>query len=145
MKLQGDLAREILALSNTMIKNRNKHLEGLNLTAAQADSMQYFLTHSQATIKDLKEHLDITHQTAQGIVSRLAEKGLISIQRSLSDKRCQSIFVTQAGYALGERIAANRNRTGQLLLSGMTEAEAEQFYRLVHTAYENIKDDGEGT
>ena len=142
MELQENLAQLILALSNTTIKNRNRHLEALNLTAAQADSMNFFLTHPQSTIKDLKEHLDITHQTAQGIVTRLCEKGLISMQRSPSDKRCRTILVTESGYAVGERISANRRRTGALLLSGMTEEEAALFFRLLHTAYENVKDNG---
>ena len=142
MEFQGDLARLLMTLANTVIKNRNQHLEALNLTAVQADSMQYFLTHPQATIKDLKEHLDITHQTAQGIVSRLSEKGLVITERSPSDKRCQAVFVTDAGNALGTQLSANRARTEGLLLSGMTEEEAGLFFHLLRTAYENVRYDG---
>ena len=144
MERQDNLGQLILTLSNTIIKNRNHHLEDLNLTAAQADSLKFFLTHEQATIKDLKEHLDITHQTAQGLVARLAEKGLVTLRRSSSDKRCQRVSVTEAGHLLGDRITGNRRRTGRLLLHGMSEEETEIFIRLLRRAYENVKDDGKG-
>lgn len=142
MEFQEDVARLLMTLANTVVKNRNQHLEALNLTAVQADSMQYFLTHPHATIKDLKEHLDISHQTAQGLVSRLAEKELITVQRSPSDKRCQAVFVTDAGRALGEKLSANRSRTGRLLLTGMSDEEADLFSHLLRTAYENVRYDG---
>ena len=39
---ENELGRLILRLSNTIIKNRNRHLAALNLTASQADSLQFF-------------------------------------------------------------------------------------------------------
>lgn len=38
-------------------------------------------------------------------------------------------------------MAHNRERTVMRLLSGMTEEEQEIFYRLLQTAYENIKNE----
>ena len=82
---ENELGRLILKLANTIIKNRNRHLEALDLTSGQADSLQFFLTHDQATATELKEYLGITHQTARGIIQRMITKGLLELHRSDAD------------------------------------------------------------
>lgn len=142
MNREQDLARLILSLSNTIIYNRNKHLEALGLTASQADAMKFFLANENSTMKALKETLSITHQTAQGIVSRLIEKGFLFTQQSQDDKRYQIIYVTEAGLALSKKINANGQRTAAMLVKGMTEEEQKDFIRLLWVAYKNVKNDG---
>ena len=143
MELESDVGRLVLKLANTIIKNRNRHLEVLGLTASQADSMKFFLANEWATIKDLKAHLGTTHQTAQGIVSRLAEKGFLTLEKSQEDRRCQKIIPTEYGRSLLEKLTANCIRTGGLLLRGMTQEEQAAFVSLLEIAYENVKYDGE--
>ena len=53
------LGRLILKLANTLIKNRNRHLEALDLTTSQADSLQFFLANPQCTVTDLKDALQV--------------------------------------------------------------------------------------
>lgn len=142
MNKEQDLARLILNLSNTIIYNRNKHLEALGLTASQADAMKFFLTNENSTIKALKEALGITHQTAQGIVSRLIEKGFLLTEQSQNDKRYQIIHVTESGFALSKKINANGHRTATMLIKGMTGDEQNNFIRLLRIAHENVKNDG---
>ena len=77
-----ELARLILRLSNQIVKNRDQHVRDLGLTTEQADSLQFFLSHKNAVIMDLKEHLGVTHQTARGIVQRMEIKGLIETKKS---------------------------------------------------------------
>ena len=69
-----ELARQVLTLANRIVKNRNNHLKELNITAEQADSLLFFHAHHDSSISDLKEYLQISHQTARGIVKRLEEK-----------------------------------------------------------------------
>lgn len=135
------LGRLILKLANTIIKNRNRHLDAIGLTASQADSLQFFLTKPHSTITDLKNHLEITHQTARGLVHRMEEKQLIVIAPSLSDGRCHRIIPTENAIKLGEKMKQNRERTVLKLLSGMTAEEQETFYRLLTIAYDNIKNE----
>lgn len=135
------LGRLILKLANTLIKNRNRHLEALGLTTSQADSLQYFLANQESTVTDLKDYLEITHQTARGLAQRIEEKGLVTLSASTIDGRCRSITPTENGRELGVKMANNRERTVLRLLSGMTEEEQETFYRLLKMAYENIKNE----
>lgn len=135
------LGRLILKLANTIIKNRNRHLDALGLTTSQADSLQYFLANPESTVTDLKDYLEITHQTARGLVQRMEEKGLVSLMPSAVDGRCRAVSPTESGKELGGKMAHNRERTVLRLLSGMTEEEQETFYRLLRRAYENIKNE----
>lgn len=138
---ENELGRLILKLANTIIKNRNRHLEALELTTGQADSLQFFLSHGSATITELKEHLGITHQTACGIVQRMAAKGLVEMHRSIIDARCQIVEATTVGQALGYKMVANRERTGGLLLRGMSTTERDTFIRLLTLALSNVSAD----
>ena len=132
------LARSIVKLANTIIKNRNRHLQELDLTAGQADSLQFFYPRQGAAITDLKEHLGITHQTARGIVQRLEAKGLVLLQKSDKDARFQQIFLTSAGQQTVQILHNSGIRTGHKLLYQMTEAEQEIFTRLLNKAAANL-------
>lgn len=139
--MENELGRLILRLSNTIIKNRNRHLEALNLTAVQADSLQFFLAHPETTVTDLKAHLGITHQTARVIVQRMEKKGLIRRSPSSQDARCQLVSPTPAGVSMGERMMQNRERTGRKLLGEMSEQEQADFVRLLKVALKNVEHD----
>ena len=138
---ENKLARLLLNLSNTIIQNRNRHLQALGLTASQADCLQYFLANEGTSISDLKNAMDITHQTAWGIVQRMEAHGGVRLQRSDEDRRRQVVIPTASGRRLGELMMRNRERTGSLLLRGMTEEEQQKFYQLAAQAYENVKTD----
>ena len=142
MNKELDLARLILNLSNTIIYNRNKHLEVLGLTSSQADAMKFFLANENTTTRALKDAMGVTHQTAQGIVSRLVEKGFITVEKSQTDKRCQIVHITEMGLSLSDKINANGERTAAILISGMSEAEENEFIHLLRIAYQNAKNDG---
>ncbi len=138
---ENKLARLLLNLSNTIIQNRNRHLQALGLTASQADCLQYFLANEGTSISDLKNAMDITHQTAWGIVQRMEAHGWVRLQRSDEYRRRQVVIPTASGRRLGELMILNRERTGSLLLRGMTEEEQQKFYHLAAQAYENVKTD----
>lgn len=137
--IETELGRLIFMLSNNIIKTRNQHLKELDLTAGQADALHFFIQNDKATVTDLKEYLHITHQTANGTVRRMAEKGLLQLTRSKKDARCQIVTPTAAGIQLEEQIAKNRERTGSVLMDHMSSDEKKQFMRLLALAFENTK------
>lgn len=142
MEQKQNLGRLILNLSNTIIRNRNQHLKAMGLTASQADCMKFFIENEGTSVKTLKSKMGITHQTAQGIVSRLVEKGFLETTQSQTDRRYQIINVTKAGLSLSKTLNANGHRTANLLVKGMSGEEQEIFIRLLRKAFENIKNDG---
>ena len=138
----NQVGRLVLMLSHTILKNRNRHMAAIGLTAGQADCLRFCLEREEGTVTDLKEYLGVTHQTAQGLVRRLGEKGLLSAVRSQRDGRCQVLSLTPEGRAAAERMLRSRERTGDLLLRGMSPREQEEVIRLLTAAYENVRRDG---
>ena len=135
-------ARLLLVLSNTIIKNRSRHMAAIDLTAAQADCLRFCLERGDgATVTELKDYLGVTHQTAQGLVRRMADKGLVSLCRSREDARCRQLFLTGEGRERADQMLRSRERTGGKLLQGMSPEERRAFLRLLRLAYENVKND----
>lgn len=132
------LARKILKLANLIINNRNSDIKSLGLTAAQADTLVFFSDSEGKSAVDLKEHLGITHQTARGIIKRMAEKGLLHIVPSEEDGRYKKIFVTDRGKEICRRMEKNGTHTGNRLLNGMTREEKEQFLSMIALAADNL-------
>ncbi len=137
--MEYKLARQVLNLANQIIKNRNKHLKELNITAEQADSLTFFSSNPNRSISDLKEYLHIRHQTARGIVKRLEEKQFLNLIVSEEDGRYKTICLTEKGMHIVECLKQNGTYTGYQLLKGMSKEEQEQFYTLISYALNNIK------
>ena len=132
------LARQVLNLANQIVKNRNRHIKELNLTAEQADSL-FFFSAGGKSISDLRDHLHIRHQTAQGIVKRMEEKELLSLSVSAADGRCKTVSLTEKGEETMACLRRNGTHTGSRLLSGMTPQQQEQFAALIRQALDNIQ------
>lgn len=139
MEKEYDFARLILRLSNQIVKNRDRHVRELDLTTEQADSLQFFLTHENAVIMDLKNYLGVTHQTARGIVKRMETKGLIQTRKSETDARYQCVVVTEQGKKTGQILIKNGIQTGSKLLHGMSSDQQKLFYKLLNSALENVE------
>lgn len=138
---ENQVGRLVLMLSHTILKNRNRHMAAIGLTSGQADCLRFCLEREGGTVTDLKNYLGVTHQTAQGLVRRLAEKGLLESSRSPQDGRCQVLSITPAGREAAGRMIQSRERTGDKLFRGMSAGERQEFLRLLTIAYKNVRDD----
>ena len=134
-----ELARQVLTLANRIVKKRNGHLKELNITAEQADSLLFFDANEGSSISDLKQYLQIRHQTARGIVKRLEEKDFLKLSVSEADGRYKTVSITENGDKIVKQLKQNGTHTGDQLLTGMTKQEQEQFSILIKKALENVK------
>lgn len=135
------MTRKLLQLARMITYRRNAELSALDLTASQADTLNYFFDHPQKTAADLKQHLGVTHQTARGLVDRMVDKALLTVAPSMEDGRCKMVSVTAKGQALVAQMAKNRGAAARRLLQGMTEAECDTFYALTLKALANMTDE----
>ena len=132
------LARNVIKLANVIMTIRNREIKELGLTAEQADSLIFFSQHDGASAVDLKAYLGVAHQTARGIVERMAAKGLVTTHVSERDGRYKTVALTEEGRALCAAMAENGTYTGRTLLQGMGEDEKKQFFSLLTKALQNI-------
>lgn len=134
------MTRKLLQLARMITYRRNEELSALDLTASQADTLNFFLEHPEKTAADLKQHLEVTHQTARGLIERMVDKELLTLAPSAEDGRCKVVSVTAKGYALAEKMAKNRGATAKAMLQGMTDEECDVFYMLTLKALANMMD-----
>lgn len=138
-KTEYQIARQVSQLANKIVKRRNEHLKELAITGEQSDTLTFFYWHPNQSISDLKDYLQVTHQTARGIVSRMVEKNILQLTPSLKDGRVKVVTVTAKGQGIMQHLKHNGKNTGSQLLAGMTPTEQEQFSTLISRATQNIK------
>lgn len=140
MEIEYSLARKIRELANLITKNRDADIREFGLTTAQADTLLYFAENPGKSIVDLKSFFNITHQTAQGLVQRMAEKGLLIVSHSVNDARSKQIFLSEKAQSIYRDMLKNGTRTGNKLLEGMDAKERIQFQTLIDLGLENLKE-----
>ena len=138
-EMEQKLARQILHLARMIISNRNKEIQDLGLTAAQADSLKFFADHEGKSVSDLKIHLGVSHQTAHGIVERLVDKEVLRLETASQDARVKEVFLTEKGRVLATQLMQNGTKVVQTLLTGMSPEECCCFCRLLDRALENLE------
>lgn len=132
-------ARRLLELTNALISTRNRHIEGLNITTEQADTLIFFADHPNSSISSLKDFQHIRHQSAQVLTQKLVDKGLLRLAQNPEDRRAKLVLLTDAGRIMRQRLKQNGSHTGQALLTGFSTVESDEFLHLIDRAIDNLK------
>mgnify|MGYP001767220452 CR=1 FL=1 len=74
--------------------------------------------------------------TTTGVVDRLEKKGHLVREVSGADRRARVLRITAAGRDLLDRIEPAVSAAQRIMLSGLSEAEAAEFMRLLRKAVE---------
>ena len=131
---------QMIKLSNALIWFRNRELDALGLTSSQFEVVRYLLLHigEEVTAGVLMRELGLSQSTVAGILKRLCDKCIIDRRQDESDTRRSFVRLTPKGLALEEELQGIALRSEDVLLRGMTEAEAADFYRLLSLAHSNM-------
>lgn len=114
-------------------------LATMELTAAQGLIMGYLAHRKEPPCpRDIEEAFHLSHPTVSGLLSRMEKKGFIEMRPDETDRRCKRIHILSKGHQchalMHQTIAENEARVVQ----GFTEAEKEQFARLLQRAIDNM-------
>ena len=135
---QFPVASLIVHLGNAVTYYRNLKMEHIGLTSVQSDALIAALRNPGITAARLKEQLQLSQSTVAGILSRLEGKGLIEKKADQEDARKAILTPTDQGLALEMPLKEIALETQQSLVEGMSEAEQEEFIRLLDIALENM-------
>lgn len=130
----------MIRLSNALIWFRNQELQLHDLTSSQFEVIRYLLTHREQNITAgmIMTQLELSQSTIAGILKRLHAKGLIQRRMDQHDARREFVSLTEQGLALEESLQGIAYKTEKILLRGMSQAEQEEFYRLLYLALDNM-------
>lgn len=129
----------IVKLGNSVTNYRNIKMEDIDLTSAQSDALIATLRQPGITASQVKKNLQLSQSTVAGIISRLEHKGLIAKTMDQKDGRKAILNPTQQGLDIENDLKKIALDTQNTLVQGMSEAEQQEFMRLLEIALQNLQ------
>ena len=115
---------------------------GIDITPVQTHVLLYLHHHGgQAPQCDVTAQLKVKPSTANGVLDRMEEKGLVQRSVSAQDARRRLITLTEKGRARQEQFKAAFLETEAVLTRGLTEEEAETLHALLLRVICNLEED----
>ena len=120
-------------------QSMSNSLETMELTAAQGHIMAY-LAHQETPPcpRDVEEELHLSHPTVSGILSRLEQKGFLSLRTDPEDRRCKRIYVLEKGWQCHDLMHQTIQNNEKRIVEGFTTEEQELFGQLLQRAITNM-------
>ena len=113
-----------------------------DLTQAQTHVLLYLHKNGGQTPQwDLTAFLKVRPSTANGILDRMVEKGLVTRSVSGSDARRRLITLTEKGQAQQALFARGFHAFEAQLIQGLTDEEVAVFRRLLGRIIQNLEED----
>lgn len=118
-------------------------LEQMDLTAAQGRLMAFVAHRGQTPTyaKDVEAVFRLSHPTVSGLLSRLEQKGFITLQTDPKDRRSKQIVILEKGYACFERMCGLITEQENRIVQGFTREEKELFLQFLQRAIDNLHRD----
>lgn len=91
-----------------------------------------------ATQKEIEDHLQVSHPTVVGIISRLEKNGFVSCHIDEKDRRNKIVCATKKALNTVDDIRVGKMKMEEKLTKGLTEDELTEFRRMINILCENI-------
>lgn len=91
-----------------------------------------------ATQKEIEEHLQVSHPTVVGIISRLEKNGFVSCHMDEKDRRNKIICATDKALDTVDAMRVGKKQMEERLTKGLSEEELAEFRRIINIFCENI-------
>ena len=128
-------------ISEKLEKRANETARKREFTFSQGKVLLYLhKCEGEANMKDIERFLDCSHATVSGLVSRLEEKGLVSLEQNESDRRAKIVKLTEKEWSNFRAMQEHRRAMEALLLQGFDDTEREIFLSYLKRVYNNLSD-----
>lgn len=112
------------------------------VTPVQTHTLLYLHHHNgQAPQCEVVQHLKVKPSTANGILDRMEEKGLVARSVSGSDARRRLITLTEKGAKLQQQLLQAFDETEQMMMRGLSPEEQEMFFACLERIIQNLEED----
>lgn len=117
-------------------------LSGSGVGPAQSHVLLWLCRHGgQASQRDVTAFLKVKPSTANGILERMEERGLIRRSVCEDDARQKRVFLTEEGREQWDRFHAAFQETEEAALRGLSEEETDTLFRLLGQVVEDLEED----
>ena len=134
----GGLIKQI---HDALERSANNAMRPTGLTMAQLGVLLALDRAEDGTLplKEVERLFRVAQSTAAGIVARLEQKGLVEPVGDPNDRRVKLVRITKAGRACCRGAKQNMEQAETELLSGLTAAEREIFFVLLHKVRDSLQ------
>lgn len=143
MEPNRHLGSYLRAISNAMSQNMQQNAERLGLTSTQGMFLHHIWFRQEKLglltyARDLEDFFDVKHPTVSGILQRMEAAGFLVFRASETDRRCKSIHLTEKAMEIHSRTLQHIEQTEARMVSGMSDAEVQEFRRLLQIVAANL-------
>ncbi len=127
------IVHRLVEIGREMFHARKGHIldYGLDLGLSQVEALVFLDSVPAATIRTLREYLEISHQGTCDMVGRLSQKGLVESRPSLCDKRAKHLFLTEKGREICMDQKKRASEVGARLFARLDEKEKKLLASLL--------------
>ncbi|MBQ7991007.1 MAG: MarR family transcriptional regulator [Oscillospiraceae bacterium] len=136
LKLSNQLCFPLYACSKEVVRHYRPFLDKIGLTYTQYITMMVMWEYRKIQLKDLGKMLYLDSGTLSPLLKKLAEKGLITRERSKEDERDMIITITDEGMRIREQAEDIPLQMGKCI--DITPDEAACLYRILYKLLDNI-------
>jgi DNA-binding MarR family transcriptional regulator len=126
-------------LSRRTALDLDRRVRPFGVTFAQAALLARLWQRSGLSQSQLQEEVGVDASTMTGLLQRLGRLRLIRRRRDRRDSRIQRVYLTDRGRELFPRLNVEAEATTARLLSGFSQAEADQLCDLLRRALANFE------
>ena len=136
LKLENQLCFPLYACAREVVKRYKPFLDDIDLTYTQYVTMMVLWEARKTTSKVIGEKLHLDSGTLTPVLKKLAEKGLVTRQRSPEDERNLTVTLTPEGEALRTRAACIPGKMGACI--HLSPEDARALYRILYAMLEQM-------
>ena len=143
MEEPAKLGHKIKIIANAFGRIINQSMVEQELTAAQAFIVGYLATHADTNPcqHDLEEKFHIKHSTANGLLFRLQEKGLVRFVPDEYDRRMKRIVITESGMRHANETREKMEQAEREITCGISPEDIRELNRILDIMVANTCED----
>ncbi len=127
-------------ISDCLAASANEHLRTLDITFSQMHVIMFIMSRENRVVrqKDIETCFGLKHPTVVGLVKRMEQKGLVLVEENPSDRRGNLIKALPKAVETADEIRAERERTNEMIVSGLTPEQKSELKDMLSVIYRNM-------
>lgn len=139
MQPQG-IGYYIKSINDKLKVKADEELKSSGLTFSQSRVLAYLNAKGgQTTQKEMEEHLEVSHPTVVGIVSRMEQNGFLTTWFDTRQQRSKMVALTEKARAVGTDMEVMIQRKEAQMLDGLSAEEIAALEQALTIIYHNLQ------